>query len=54
MQKSMSLKHDPASEPLHISAKELLLNWEPVLSQVVSVGVAALGTSNVPIGIGAI
>jgi len=27
MQKSMSLKYEPASEPLHISVKKLSLNW---------------------------
>ena len=27
MQKAMSLKQEPASEPLHISVKQLFLNW---------------------------
>ena len=31
----MSLKYEPASEPLHISAKWLFLNRELYLSQVV-------------------
>ena len=29
MHKSMSFTYEPSSEPLHIHAKQLSLNWEP-------------------------